>query len=67
MYIRIGIQYLCISEIDICCGGRHGLKVLSPVLQPFGVYFFCFLLYYFQRILIVFKAYNAANENLTKS
>ena len=44
-YIRNGIEDLCVSVISMCCLGRPGFRVLSPVLQLFVIFFY-YLLYY---------------------
>ena len=39
-----GLEDLCVSVIGICCLGRPGFRVLSPVLQLFVIYFFNFFI-----------------------
>ena len=38
-YIRNSMEDLRVWVAGICCGGRSVFKVVSPVLQPFGLFF----------------------------
>ena len=59
------MEDLRVSVVGICYSGRSGFKVFSPVLQPFGLFFLCWLSTRFPSFFIDIKVSVEEKENVT--
>ena len=57
--MRNDMDDLRVSVLGICCCGRSGFKVLSPVLQPFGLFFMLVINLIFKFFFIDIKTFIA--------
>ena len=55
------LTYFCIFGIGICCESRLGFRVLSPVVQLFGLFFFIISEGNCNQILSLLVTLNQAN------